>query len=252
MTTQVDIDVLQILTPEERGRREELVETIVVSEVASLRSGKALREVRDRRLYRETHTSLEAWAREICGIKDRARVYQLIDFANVHDAAAEHGVEVSNERMARALGVISPENYGLVVAVSQAASGKANPSSSDIQAVGEVVRDMAAGMVEHPDTREPTPFASLPPERKAEAVTRAVQAGSKDRRDFQGTDDVKPWDWLDGLRSGADIAVIGEAQGWHVESTDRSTGERLSGPVKPNQWDAIRAARAVWEGEIQP
>ena len=251
MTTLVDTDVLQILTPEERGRRAELIETIIVGEVASLRAGRALREVRDRRLYRDTHASLEAWAGDICRVS-RARVYQLITFADVQEQAEAHGIEVSNERLARALGVISPEHYGLVVAVSQATTGKEHPSSSDIQAVGEVVRDMAAGMVEHPDTREPTPFSSLPPERKAEAVTRAVQAGSKDRRDFQGTDDVKPWDWLDGLRSGADIAVIGEAQGWHVESVDRSTGEKLSGPVKPNQWDAIRAARAVWEGEIQP
>ena len=252
-STQVDIDVLQILTPEERGRREELVETIVVSEVASLRSGKALREVRDRRLYRETHTSLEAWAREICGIKDRARVYQLIDFANVHDAAAEHGVEVSNERMARALGVISPENYGLVVAVSQAASGKANPSSSDIQAVGEVVRDMAAGMVEHPDTREPTPFASLPPERKAEAVTRAVQAGSKDRRDFQSTDDVKPMDYVAGLQQmGTAGALRFDKAGYWLEVMDTTTGELLEGPKVKSIWDAPRAWRKKHESELEP
>jgi hypothetical protein len=98
MTPLIEPEVLQRLTPEERGRRGELA-TIVVGKVTSLRAGKALREVRDRRLYRETHTSLGAWAREVCGIKDRARIYQPIHSADVHEAAAEQGIEVSNERM---------------------------------------------------------------------------------------------------------------------------------------------------------
>ena len=252
MTTLVDTAVFQPLTLEERGRREELIETIVIGEVATLRSGKALREVRDRRLYRDTHSSLEAWAEEICRVS-RARVYQLIEFANVHEAANEQGIEVSNERMARALGVVPPADYQLVIDVTRATTGKTHPSSADIQAVADTNRMMADGMaVEHPQTGEPVRYTDLPPEQRAPALATAVQRGSQDRRDFQGTDDVKPWDWLDGLRSGADIAVIGEADGWHVDSTDRSTGEKLSGPVKPNQWDAIRAARAMWEGEIQP
>lgn len=252
MTAQVNIEVFEGLTPEERGRREELVEIIVVGEVASLRAGRALREVRDRRLYRETHTSLEAWAQEVCRIRNRSRIYQLIEFADVHDAAAEQGVEVSNERMARALGVISPEHYGLVVAVSQAATGKAQPSSSDIQAVGEVVRDMAAGMVEHPDTREPTPFASLPPERKAEAVTRAVQAGSKDRRDYQGTDDVKPMDYVTGLQQmGTPGALRFDREGFWLEVMDASTGELLEGPKVKSIWEAPRAWRTRHESELQ-
>jgi len=246
------VQVFEPLTPEERGRREELVEIIVVGEVAGLREGRALREVRDRKLYKETHTSLDSWARDICGMKNRARIYQLIDFADVHDAAAEQGVEVSNERMARALGVISPEHYGLVVAVSRAATGKAQPSSSDIQAVGEVVRDMAAGMVEHPDTREPTPFATLPPERKAEAVTRAVQAGSKDRRDFQGTDDQKPMDYVAGLQQmGTAGALRFDRAGYWLEVMDASTGELLEGPKVKSIWDAPRAWRKKHESELQ-
>ncbi|WP_188960738.1 hypothetical protein [Deinococcus aquiradiocola] len=242
--------VFEDLTPEERGRREELVEIIVVGEVASLRSGKALREVRDRRLYRETHTNLEAWAHDACRLS-RARVYQLIEFADVHEAAADQGIEVSNERMARALGVISPEHYGLVVAVTQAATGKDRPSNADLQAVGEVVRDMAAGMVEHPDTREPMPFADLPPERKAEAVTRAVQAGSRDRRDFQGTDDVKPMEYLSGLQQmGVTGALRFGPPGYWLEVMDASTGELLEGPPAATVWDAPRAWRRRHESEL--
>ncbi|WP_407540248.1 hypothetical protein Q0M94_02285 [Deinococcus radiomollis] len=253
MTTQVDIEVFEPLTPEERGRREELVETIVVGEVASLRAGKALREVRDRRLYRETHTSLEAWAREVCGIKERTRIYQLIDFANIHEAAAEHGVEVSNERMARALGVVAPADYQLVLDVTRATTGKTNPSSADIQGVADANRMMAEGMaIEHPETGEPISYQDLPPEHRAPALAKAVQRGSQDRKDFQGTDDVKPMDYVAGLQQmGTAGALRFDKAGYWLEVMDTSTGELLEGPKVKSIWDAPRAWRKKHESELQ-
>lgn len=253
MTTQVDIDLLQILTPEERGRREELVETIVVGEVVTLRSGKALREVRDRRLYRETHTSLEAWAREVCGIKDRARVYQLIHFADVQEAAAEQGIEVSNERMARAMGMTSPSDYQLIVDVTRATTGKQQPSNADLQGVADANRMMVEGMaIEHPETGEPTSYQDLPPEHRAPALAKAVQAGSKDRRDFQGTDDVKPMDYVAGLQQmGTAGALRFDRAGYWLEVMDTTTGELLEGPKTKSIWDAPRAWRKKHESELQ-
>jgi len=213
MSIPADPEVFQPLTLEERERRDNLVGTIRLGEVTSLLSGKALREVRDRRLYRETHTSLEVWAREVCGIKDRARIYQLIEFANVQEAAAKQGFEVANERIARALGTTSPENYGLVLAVSQAETGKTNPRSAVVHAVSEVVGSMAAGMVEDPETHEPMPFSDLPFERKAEAVALAVQAAGKDRPTPQGTGTVKSDGHRPGPASGDETAMTGNRRG---------------------------------------
>ncbi|MGY2892778.1 hypothetical protein [Deinococcus sp. UYEF24] len=253
MTTQVDIDVFQILTPEERGRREELVEIIVVAEVVSLREGKALREIRDRRLYKETHTSLGVWAREICGIKDRTRVYQLIHFANVHDAATEQGIEVSDERMARAFGLTSPSDYQLIVDATRATTGKQQPSNADFKGVADVNRMMLEGVaVEHPETGEPTPYFELPPEHRAPALAKAVQSGSKDRRDFQGTEDVKPMDYVAGLQQvGTSGALRFDKAGYWLEVMDTTTGELLEGPKVKSIWDAPRAWRKKHESELQ-
>ncbi|WP_293910232.1 hypothetical protein [Deinococcus sp.] len=241
------VDIQPILTPEQRARRLELEELVLIGETLALRGARALRELRDARLYRSTHATFEGYGQDALRLT-RARLYQLINWADAADAAEVQGIEINSERMARALGLAPPEHYGLVVAVTQAATGKERPSSADIAAVGEVVRDMAQGMVEHPATRQSVPFAELPPERKAEAVVAAVQAGAKDRRDFQGVDDIKPWDWLDGLRTQADVSVVGTKAGWQVSSVDRASGEVLTGPLRPNQWDAIRAAKLAWEG----
>ena len=253
MTTRVDIDVQRILSPEERGRREELAEIILVGEVAGLRSGRALREVRDRRLYRETHTSLEAWALECCRVS-RQRVYQLIAFANVQEAAAEFGIEVDNERMARALGVVPPSDYQLVIDVTRATTGREKPSNADIQGVADTNRMMLEGaVVEHPQTGEPTPYFELPPEQRAPALGAAVQRGSKDRRDFQGTDGgVQPMDYITGLQQmGAVGALRFDKAGYWLEVTDVSSGELLEGPKTKTIWDAPRGWRRKHESEIQ-
>lgn len=249
MTTAHQIDVLELLTPEERGRRAELEEQVTVGVRAGAMAGRALRTLQGERLYRSTHATFEAYGLEVFGLS-RARLYQLIDFADVAEEAACRGLEITNERLARALGVVSPDDYGLVLDVTRAVTGKQQPSSADVQGVADTVRNMAAGMqVEHPDTQESVPLSEIPPERRVEAVTKSVQRGAQDRRDFQGTDDVKPVDWLDGLRSLAQVELLGAAEGWQVIATDRSSGERREGPVRKTFWDAIRHARAMWEGE---
>ena len=251
MTTQVDIDELQILTPEERGRREELAETILVGEVASLRSGKALREVRDRRLYRETHASLEDWALDV-GRVSRARVYQLIQFADVQEAAAEQGIEVSNERLARALGVAAPEDWAVVMAAGQEAFQKQNLSSSEVHGAAETVRMMAAGHIEHPQTGEPVPWSSVPQDQQMTAVVTTMQRHSKALKDFQGTEDVKPMDYVAGLQQvGTSGALRFDKSGYWLEVMDATTGELLEGPKVKSIWDAPRAWRKKHESELQ-
>lgn len=244
-------EVLQLLTPEERAERADLEEKVVIGAAAAVMAGKALEKLRDRRLYRNSYASFEAYVQARFQFS-RQRAYQLIEYWQTAQAFEERGLDVPPERITRALGGIVPDDYQVVMDVTKAVTGKDRPSSADVQGVADTVRSMAAGMhVEHPDTQQPVPFASLPPEKRTEAVKKAVQQGSRDRTTFQGTEDVKPWEWLDGLRqSGTTVAVIGDDTGWHVDATDRLTGDTRTGPTRDSQWDAIRAARVVWEGEV--
>lgn len=242
--------LLQRLSPEERARLLELEEQVMVGASAALLAGRALTEIRDSRLYRETCASFEEYVLERFGFS-RQRAYQLIDYAATAGEFEQRGLALPPERLTRALGGVLPDDYQLVLDVTRGVTGKANPSSADVQATAEVVRDLAAGAhVEHPDTGQPVPLAQVPPGRRVEAVSQAVRRGAADRRAYQGTDDVKPMDWLSGFQQmGLSGSLEFDAAGFWVELTDSETGEMRQGPVRPNVWDALRAARALWEGE---
>ncbi len=65
---------------------------------AGLEAGTALMEIRDSRLYRESHADFKLYVKEVFGIS-RPRAYQLIDFAKLNAV----GVEVQNEGQSREL-----------------------------------------------------------------------------------------------------------------------------------------------------
>ncbi len=243
-------EVQRLLSPEERARKAELETQVQVGAAAAVLAGRALTAIRDERLYEDEFATFEQYCNDRFGLS-RQRAYQLIDYAATAAEFEARGLQLPAERITRALGGVVPDDYQIVLDVTKQVTGKDKPTSSDVAAVADVVRDMAAGMqVQHPQTGQPVPYASLPPQERGAVVKKAVQQGVKDRHDFQGTDDVKPWDWLDGLRlSGSDVQVLGTGAGWQVVVTDRATGEQHEGPQRPNQWDAIRAARAVLEGE---
>ena len=251
MTTQVDIDVLQILTPEERGRRAELEEVAFVGIRAGAMSARAARELRDSRLYRDTHTSYEAYGQEVFGLS-RQRLYQLIAFADIADEAAGQGIVITNERMARALGVASSEDWGVVIAAGQGAFQKEELTNSEVKGAAETVRMMAAGHIEHPETGETVPWSSVPQDQQVAAVVKTMQRHSQDRKDFQGTDDVKPMDYVAGLQQmGTAGALRFDKAGYWLEVMDASTGELLEGPKVKSIWDAPRAWRKKHESELQ-
>lgn len=242
-------ELQRLLTVEERARRAELETQVRVGAAAAVLAGRALTAIRDEGLYRDEFATFEAYTLERFGMS-RQRAYQLIDYAAAAHEFEERGLAIPPERITRALGGVVPDDYQIVLDVTKAITGKDKPSSADVQSVADVARDMAAGLhVEHPQTREPIPYNQLPPKERGPALRQAVQRKTQDRQDFQGTSDVKPWDWLDGLRTtGSDVQVLGTTAGWQVIVTDRITGEQREGPQRPNQWDAIRAARTVLEG----
>jgi len=155
--------------------------------------------------------------------------------------------------MARAFGITSPSDYQLIVDVTWATTGETNPSNADFKGVADANRMMVHGLaVEHPETGEPTPYFELPPEHRAPALAKAVQAGSKDRRDFQGTDDQKLMDYVAGLQQmGTASALCFDRAGYWLEVMDTSTGELLEGPKVKSIWDAPWAWRKRHESELQ-
>ncbi|MCD0158313.1 hypothetical protein, partial [Deinococcus sp. 6GRE01] len=143
---------LPVLTPDERLRLHELEEQVIVGVRAGVMAGRALRCIQTERLYRAEYGSFEAYGQARFSLS-RARLYQLMDFADIHAEASALDIHVSSERMARALGLVPPDDYQLVLDVTRSVTGKDRPSSADVQAVADTVRDLAAGAhVEHPDT----------------------------------------------------------------------------------------------------
>lgn len=240
--------VLQLLTPEEQARLTELEEQVMVGASAAVLAGRALTEIRDSRLYRESYDSFQTYAEDRFGMS-RQRAYQLMDYAATAGEFEKRGLQLPPERITRALGGVVPDDYALVLDVARGVTGKEHPSATDVKATADAVRDLAAGAhVEHPDTGQPVPLSQVPPERRVEAVSKAVRRGSKDYRDFAGEE--SPLDWLDGLRLiGVEVDILLRSSGYQVRATDPQTGEIREGPQGDTLWKAIAAARAAWEEE---
>ncbi|BAY35666.1 hypothetical protein NIES2107_75780 (plasmid) [Nostoc carneum NIES-2107] len=83
----IDVPAVEVpeLTPEEQSDRLHLERKV---ERAFFEAGKALMELRDRRLYRSTHRTFEEYCRDRFGY-NRSRSYQLIDAAIVVDNLTE-------------------------------------------------------------------------------------------------------------------------------------------------------------------
>ncbi|BAZ02762.1 hypothetical protein NIES37_67750 [Tolypothrix tenuis PCC 7101] len=83
----IDVPAVEVpeLTPEEQSDRLHLERKV---ERAFFEAGKALAELRDRRLYRSTHRTFEEYCKDRFGY-NRSRSYQLIDAAIVVDNLTE-------------------------------------------------------------------------------------------------------------------------------------------------------------------
>lgn len=108
--------------------------------------GRALREIRDARLYRATHGTFEDYCEQRWGIEWR-RAYQLIDGA----AAAEnlnHGTETApaiSERQVRPLAGLPPDQQREVWAAAEAAAPRDAQGQPKI--TGRIVAEAAGKVV---------------------------------------------------------------------------------------------------------
>lgn len=152
----MNVSVEQIEAAEDMtlGERNELVllETAVERSVkTALEAGAALRQIRDRRLYRGTHATFEAYARDRFSF-ERSHTYRLIDAARVVEALSPMGSPPEVESHARELAPLldEPEKLSQVweSATSTAAAAARSVTAAD-------VRDARRQL-------EPEPTASAP------------------------------------------------------------------------------------------
>ena len=128
-TMSTPSDDLGPLSLDEAGELLELEEQILDARRRAIAAywevGAALQAILDRRLYRETHASFDAYCRERWAIA-KSQAYDLIDAAGTHGLLASAGFTVlpANERQARALKALPlderPAFWGAYVATSQA------------------------------------------------------------------------------------------------------------------------------------
>lgn len=105
----IDISEKQELAPQEKNRLQELEGTIKTNLKAFYEVGNALAEIRDSRLYRETHKTFEDYCRDRWDIARRT-AYQMIESYDVVENV-RHGAHKLpvNERQARPLTKLEPE-----------------------------------------------------------------------------------------------------------------------------------------------
>jgi hypothetical protein len=103
------------LSPLERNRLLNLEQVVEQGLDAFVAVGQALLEIRDARLYRETHGSFEAYLDERWGVS-RSRGYQLIDAARVTKAlSTDVDLEPpANEAQARSLVPLAGDEQAMV------------------------------------------------------------------------------------------------------------------------------------------
>ncbi|MGL4620940.1 MAG: hypothetical protein ACRCZS_18070, partial [Chroococcidiopsis sp.] len=101
------VESVETLTPEEERERHRLELRV---ERAFFEAGKALRELRERRLYRSSHKTFEAYCRERFGFTRQAANY-LIAGAEIFENLTTNGCQIlpTNERQVRPLYALEPE-----------------------------------------------------------------------------------------------------------------------------------------------
>lgn len=104
------------VAPKARKKRLAQLEKVIEKHlVGFVEVGKALLEIRDDKLYRESHPTFEAWCHERFQI-GRRRAYELIAATNVREGLVRHGAQIlpANERQARALSTLPAEHQPVV------------------------------------------------------------------------------------------------------------------------------------------
>lgn len=158
------------------------------------RTGAALAEIRDGRLYRASHATFDEYLQGRWGFT-RQHAGRLISAAEVAQVLEPIGYTPENENQARQpearaaakiVAQLEPEQQQQVAQFLRATTGSEKPSTSQIKAVAEVVQAIdASGTVEHPDTGEQVPFTSLPEPARMAVIRENVSTSTHERMQRQ-------------------------------------------------------------------
>ncbi len=146
------VEVVEQLTEEELADRQRLELKV---ERAFYEAGVALRELRDRRLYRSTHRSFEEYCKDRFGFQ-RAHSYRLIDAAQVVDNLSSKCLQIgdilpTNESQCRPLIQLEPDEQRYVWEEAVQAAGSKVPSA-------RLVKDIIERLKERDTTPPPIPY----------------------------------------------------------------------------------------------
>lgn len=171
-------DALEILTADESDALAVCEQRIAAGIEAFRDVVFALKEVRDRRLYREKHATFEDYCQTRWGFT-RQRGYQLIDAAEaIASLPTECQPVVDTERSARELARVEPEHREKVV--RKAAEAGPVTSKAIKEAAAEVEVDI------EPSPRPVITAPDLPEDQRSRAfrVTRRMQEIETEVKDF--------------------------------------------------------------------
>lgn len=153
MTTEETTIVEAPLSPEERGSLAKHEATIERGQQTFIEVGLALADISRRRLYRETHASLEAYLADRYPDISRRRAYQLMDAADTAQqlaappATVNHGTHSppplptpTSERALRPLAGLEPEQKREVYQQAAAAAGGKAPTAAQVETAARAVK----------------------------------------------------------------------------------------------------------------
>jgi hypothetical protein len=123
------------LSKAERKQLNKYEKIIAKGRDTMLKACKALKGIRDQRLYREKFDTFEDYCLKTWNLA-RSSAYQRLTWAQAHEvlsATADKAIEI-NERQARALGGLSDEDMVRVWKQAVKASNAQNPTTKDIKA----------------------------------------------------------------------------------------------------------------------
>ncbi|BCL40146.1 hypothetical protein [Nostoc sp. MS1] len=140
----VDVEAVEVpdMTEEEQRDRLHLERKV---ESAFVEAGKALKELRDRRLYRSTHKTFEEYCKDRFGYS-RRQPYLLMDAAVVFDNLKEKcdpmdHILPTNERQVRPLINLKPSQQQKVWRQAVKEAGGKTPSGRIVQSIVDKIRD---------------------------------------------------------------------------------------------------------------
>ena len=158
------------LTIEESAELAALESIVQAGKRTFLQVAAALVAIRDKRLYRVDHSDFESYCRERWDFS-RQRAHQLITAAGVADSLSTVvDVTTLNERQARALAPLTPEDCRVVYNFVKATAPDGKITAAHLQSVVKVVHEvMDTGAIDD-GTGTHVPWAELSPQRKAALI----------------------------------------------------------------------------------